>query len=214
MIEKNEHKDIIFDDIKLTDAILVDLDEKLMTIMAPFQEKTFQDRRYVYENTLIGSYVSIGNKYPTIDVEVVGTVITLDVRQVLKEIQLGKGNYRSYVEPSISMREVEEISPEIFIYLESKLNPEYLDTANELTKKLKERRKNESQELYNKLYNAYEELGYQKDIKFLKEIDTLTYCEAETLLNKRLNLINKKQNAKNIKLWNILNPANEVDCTY
>ena len=65
--------------------------------------------------------------------------------------------------------------------------------------------------MYNNLATAYKELGYKKDLENLKELDDLLYCEAEGFMLKIMERIDKKANAKNLKLYKKLAELKDED---
>ena len=64
---------------------------------------------------------------------------------------------------------------------------------------------------FDMLYTINTELNYKSDIAKLDEINTLLFCEAEVLLNKMIEKINKKSTAKSIRLYKAMCKYNETE---
>ena len=64
---------------------------------------------------------------------------------------------------------------------------------------------------FNMLYAIHTELNYKSDLAKLDEINTLLFCEAELLLDKMINKINKKSTAKSIRLYKAMCKYNETE---
>ena len=64
---------------------------------------------------------------------------------------------------------------------------------------------------FDMLYTIHTELNCKADLARLDEINTLLFCEAEVLLDKMVDKINKKSTAKSIRLYKAMCKYNETE---
>lgn len=97
-----------------------------------------------------------------------------------------------------------EYAEELKQLLLSHQNDDYITNRTKELISIREKNKTRIQKKYNDLKTAYTELGYKTDLATLAELDDLLYCEAETFMDKIYERIDKKNNAKNLKLSKFL----------
>lgn len=133
------------------------------------------------------SYVD--NKALQIELDVLGTQHVVDLTTLV-------GN--------ITYAEAVEKHPKVAEHLDKHYNADLIDRANNMLQDRKNTYAAKIQKLYDELLQVYTDLGYKTDAKNLSEVNDLLYCEAESFLRGMEDRINKKANAKNLKLYKAL----------
>ena len=94
--------------------------------------------------------------------------------------------------------------PKIWKKIEKNYNPNFIDIVNNTLQEQRNNYKSKVQKQFDELYEIHKKLNYKSDLVKLDEINTLLYCEAEVLLDKIEEKINKKSTAKSIRLYKAL----------
>lgn len=103
-----------------------------------------------------------------------------------------------------TLSELREKYPQLAKELEKRIPKNYFKKRNAEALAEREENKASIQKQYNELLELFTELGSKADLSTMADIDTLLYCEAKGFMMKIEERIAKKNNPKNLKLYNRL----------
>lgn len=180
------------DELKLGDSLVVEDGEGgLERIFAFTKDKKTNLSKYYHGDKLH----QISCHEITINIErvILKEKVSIPIRYVI-----GGSSYSWYDK---KLGELKESKPSAYQYIRGLYNKNFLEKYNEALKTKRENNKRIIQKQYDELMQVFTELEYKSDIKTMKDIDTLLYCEASTMMDKIEERINKKSNPKNMRIY-------------
>lgn len=103
-----------------------------------------------------------------------------------------------------TFKETKDKYPKVAAELKKRVPKDFFEKINVGIIRERKEYKIKVQKQYDTLLQLYTNHGTKTDLKTMKDINELAYCEASTFLDKLEERINKKNNPKNLKLYKAL----------
>ena len=182
-------------------------------------------KKLKFEDLRPGDYIGVKKDNGETEMIYAFNPVEIDIKGIKKTIKIEdivNSRYGSaeYLKKNIAKSPIKTINRDNMEkdlkILEATFNPTYIEIFNKRDEERARKNAEKIQIKYDYLHKAFTELELKKELGDLEEINTLLFCEAETLLNKIYNRINKKANAKNIRIARKLaelKNENYIECT-
>jgi len=145
------------------------------------------------ENNRVGNsefYIKIPSHM--VDVKALGYVKSMNVLDLAS------------ITTNITIKDLKENHLKIWNLYKKDYDKEFIKNVNQILVDNRESSKAKVKKLYDEMLTIHTELGYKADVRNIEAMNSLLYCEAQGLLMKMEDNINKKSNAKRITLYKAL----------